>query len=87
MQGVRRLCDTYGILIIADEVMAGVGRTGDVWAHRQLGIDADIITAAKGLTAAYLPLGATIVTERIAKHFEENVFYGGLTYAARPCCV
>src|SRR5687768_4431436 len=83
-QGLRVLCDKYGILLIADEVMTGFGRTGAWFAVDHWNVVPDIITMAKGLTSAYLPLGAVAVTDRIASYFDKNVFYGGLTYNAHP---
>jgi taurine--2-oxoglutarate transaminase len=80
MQGVRALCDKYGILMIADEVMAGFGRTGKWFAIEHWNVVPDMITMAKGLTSAYVQLGALGVRRKIADHFRDNVFYGGLTY-------
>lgn len=80
MQGIRQLCDQYGILFIADEVMSGFGRTGEWFAVDHWGVEPDIMSVAKGLTSSYLPLGATIVSEEIGKYFDEKVLYAGLTY-------
>ena len=66
MQGVREICDRYGILLIADEVMSGFGRTGAWWAVDHWGVVPDLITMAKGLTASYLPLGAVGMRRKIA---------------------
>jgi taurine---2-oxoglutarate transaminase len=79
-QGLRKILDKYGILLVCDEVMAGFGRTGKMFAFEHYGIVPDVLTMAKGLTSAYAPLGAVAVTDPIARHFEENVFWGGLTY-------
>jgi taurine--2-oxoglutarate transaminase len=84
LQGVRRLCDKYGILLIADEVMAGFGRTGKWFSVDHWDVVPDLITMAKGLTAAYVQLGAVGMRRRIAEHFRDNVFYGGLTYNSHP---
>ncbi|TNF32394.1 MAG: aminotransferase class III-fold pyridoxal phosphate-dependent enzyme [Deltaproteobacteria bacterium] len=84
LQGLRALCDKYGILLVCDEVMAGFGRTGKLFAFQHYGIVPDIVTMAKGLTSSYLPLGAMGVSDAIAKHFQDNVFYGGLTYNSHP---
>jgi taurine--2-oxoglutarate transaminase len=84
IQGVRRLCDKYGILMIADEVMAGFGRTGKWFSIEHWDVVPDIITMAKGLTAAYVQLGAVGLRRKIADHFKDNVFYGGLTYNSHP---
>lgn len=84
LQGVRELCDRYGILMVCDEVMAGFGRTGEWFAVNHWGVVPDIITMAKGLTSSYIPLGAVGIRSRIARHFEDNVFHGGLTYNSHP---
>jgi taurine--2-oxoglutarate transaminase len=84
MQGLRELCDKYGILLIADEVMAGFGRTGVWFSVDHWKVVPDLITMAKGLTSAYVQLGAVGMRRQIADHFENNVFYGGLTYNSHP---
>ena len=84
LQGVRALCDKYGILMIADEVMAGFGRTGKWFSVDHWNVVPDIITMAKGLTSAYVQLGAVGMRRKIADHFRDNVFYGGLTYNSHP---
>ena len=84
LKGLRALLDRYGVLLICDEVMAGFGRTGKMFAFEHGDIVPDIVTMAKGLTSSYLPLGAMGVSDRIADHFRENVFWGGLTYNSHP---
>jgi taurine--2-oxoglutarate transaminase len=84
LEGVRELCDRHGILFIADEIMCGFGRTGEWFAVNHYDLVPDLMTAAKGLTSSYLPLGAVAIKPEIAAHFEENVFYGGLTYNSHP---
>src|SRR5262247_855957 len=84
MQGVRALCDKYGILMICDEVMAGFGRTGEWFAIDHWNVVPDMITMAKGLTAAYVQLGAVGMRRAIADQFQDKVFYGGLTYNSHP---
>ncbi len=84
MQGLRDLCDKYGIMLIADEVMAGFGRTGEWFAIDHWKVVPDLISMAKGLTSAYVALGAVGMRRQIADHFEKNVFYGGLTYNSHP---
>jgi taurine---2-oxoglutarate transaminase len=84
MQGVRVLCDQYGILMIADEVMSGFGRTGEWFAVDHWKVEPDLMTMAKGLTSAYAPLGAVGMRREIAQHFNESVYQGGLTYNAHP---
>jgi taurine---2-oxoglutarate transaminase len=84
MQGVRALCDKHGILMICDEVMAGFGRTGEWFAIDHWKVVPDIITMAKGLTAAYVQLGAVGMRRAIADKFTDKVFYGGLTYNSHP---
>ncbi|MBC8506540.1 MAG: aminotransferase class III-fold pyridoxal phosphate-dependent enzyme, partial [Chloroflexi bacterium] len=78
---VRELCDKYGILLISDEVMSGWGRTGKWFAVDNWDVEPDIITTAKGITSGYVPLGAVIVSEEIANHFEDKYLYAGLTYS------
>ncbi len=84
MQGLRALCDKYGILLIADEVMAGFGRTGEWFSVDHWKVVPDLISMAKGLTSAYVQLGAVGMRRHIADHFQHNVFYGGLTYNSHP---
>ena len=84
MQGVRALCDKYGILMIADEVMSGFGRTGKWFAIDHWGVVPDLITMAKGLTSAYVQLGAVGMRRPIADSFREKPFPGGLTYSSHP---
>ncbi len=84
LQGVRELCDRYGILMVCDEIMSGFGRTGAWFAVDHWKVVPDIITMAKGLTSSYVPLGAVGMRPRVAEHFEKNVFYGGLTYNSHP---
>ena len=84
IEGVRKLCDKYGILMIADEVMAGFGRTGEWFAVDHWKVVPDLICMAKGLTSSYLPLGAVGMRHHIAQHFQDKVFYGGLTYNSHP---
>ena len=81
---LRKLLDRYGILLICDEVMAGMGRTGKMMAYEHFDVVPDIVTMAKGLTSSYFPLGAMGVSEPIAKHFETHTFWGGLTYNSHP---
>src|SRR5438128_7545595 len=84
MQGLRALCDKHGILLIADEVMAGFGRTGEWFSVDHWKVVPDLISMAKGLTSAYVQLGAVGMRRHIADHFQNNVFYGGLTYNSHP---
>ncbi|HTY53993.1 MAG TPA: aminotransferase class III-fold pyridoxal phosphate-dependent enzyme [Candidatus Binataceae bacterium] len=86
MAGVRSLCDKYGILFIADEVMSGFGRTGEWFAVNHWQVVPDLMTVAKGLTSAYVPLGAVIMKEEIASHFDNNVLSAGLTFNSHPVC-
>ncbi len=81
---MREICDKYGILLISDEVMSGFGRTGKWFAVDHWAVAPDIITMAKGLTSGYVPLGAVVVSDKIAEHFEDNKLWGGLTYSAHP---
>jgi taurine---2-oxoglutarate transaminase len=84
LQGLRAICDRHGILLVCDEVMCGLGRTGRWFAADHWNVVPDMITMAKGLTSAYLPLGAVAMSARIAAHFDQKVFFGGLTYNAHP---
>ena len=84
LQGVRELCTRHGILMVADEVMSGFGRTGEWFAVDHWKVVPDLLTMAKGLTSAYVPLGAVGMRRTIAEHFKEKVFYGGLTYNSHP---
>src|SRR5882757_176869 len=84
MQGVRDLCTRHGILMICDEVMSGFGRTGAWFAIDHWNVVPDIITMAKGLTSAYIPLGAVGMRRGIADYFREKAFPGGLTYGSHP---
>lgn len=77
---VREICDKYGILLISDEVMSGWGRTGAWFAVDNWNVTPDIITTAKGITSGYIPLGAVIVSDKIAQFFDDKYLYAGLTY-------
>jgi taurine--2-oxoglutarate transaminase len=84
LKKVRELCDKYGILMIDDEVMSGFGRTGKMFAIEHHGVTPDIMCMAKGITSGYLPLGAMVVTDKIAAHFDNIPLALGLTYSAHP---
>jgi taurine--2-oxoglutarate transaminase len=84
LQGVRAICDRHGILLVADEVMSGFGRTGEWFAINHWNVVPDLMTMAKGLTSAYIPLGAVGMRRAIADHFNDKVFFGGLTYNSHP---
>jgi len=84
LTGLRKICDKYGILMIADEVMSGFGRTGEWFAVDHWKVVPDLLCMAKGLTSSYLPLGAVGMRHHIAQHFQDKVFYGGLTYNSHP---
>jgi taurine--2-oxoglutarate transaminase len=86
LQKIRAICDKHGILLIADEVMSGFGRTGKWFGVDNYNVAPDMIATAKGINAGYLPLGALIVSDKIAKHFEDHVLWLGLTYSAHPVC-
>ncbi|HEY2899633.1 MAG TPA: aminotransferase class III-fold pyridoxal phosphate-dependent enzyme [Polyangia bacterium] len=81
---IRAICDRHGVLLIADEVLSGFGRTGRWFAVDHDGVTPDLLTVAKGVTAGYAPGGAVIVTERIARHFDDDVLWCGLTAYAHP---
>jgi taurine---2-oxoglutarate transaminase len=84
LQGIRELCTKHGIVMICDEVMAGFGRTGRWFAVDNWDVVPDLMTMAKGLTSSYLPLGAVAMNPRIADHFNDRVYFGGLTYSSHP---
>lgn len=79
IRGVRRLCDEYGILLVFDETITGWGRTGKWFACEHYGVVPDLLTTAKGITSAYVPLGAVVMTSRIRDFFLDRPFVGGLT--------
>ncbi len=87
LQGVRELCDRHGILLIADEVMAGFGRTGAWFAVDHWNVVPDILTSAKGLTSSAAPLGAVGLRPHVYRYFDDHVFWGGLTYNSHPLCL
>ncbi len=84
MPRIRQICDEYGVLLIADEVMSGWGRTGKWFCVDHWGVKPDILVTAKGITSAYVPLGLTATTTKIADYFEEHYFSHGHTYEAHP---
>src|SRR5262249_31943777 len=84
LAGVRALCDEFGLVMIADEVMAGFGRCGEWFAIDHWGVPPDLITFAKGVNSGYVPLGGVIISQPIADTFAERVFPGGLTYSGHP---
>jgi len=84
IKGVRALCDKYNILMIADEVMTGFGRTGEWFAVNHWNVIPDIMTMAKGITSGYAPLGAVAMKPEIAATFNDRVFEGGLTFNGHP---
>ncbi|KRB11450.1 aspartate aminotransferase family protein [Lysobacter sp. Root690] len=84
LQGVRELCDRHGIVMVADEVMAGFGRCGEWFAIDRWRVVPDLIAFAKGVNCGYVPLGGVIISERIAESFATKVFPGGLTYSGHP---
>ncbi len=84
LKQVRALCDKYDILFIADEVMSGFGRTGHWFGVNAHEVIPDMIATAKGITAGYLPLGALMVSDKIAAEFDDQVLWLGLTYSAHP---
>ena len=84
LAGVRELCDRYGIVYIADEVMCGFGRAGRWFAFEEHGLVPDLITFAKGANSGYVPIGGVIISDEIAATFDERVFPGGLTYSGHP---
>jgi len=81
---VRELCDRHGILLIFDEVMTGFGRTGEAFAAQTFGVRPDMITFAKGVTSAYVPLGGVAMRESLAAHFDSRALPSGHTYSGHP---
>lgn len=84
LQGVRELCDKHGIVYIADEVMAGFGRTGRWFAFEHYDVTPDLITFAKGINSGYVPLGGVVLGDHIAADFDHQAYPGGLTYSGHP---
>ena len=84
LEGLRALCDKYGIVWIADEVMAGFGRTGKWFAYQNWGAQPDLIVFAKGVNSGYVPAGGVVISDRIAATFKDQMFPGGLTYSGHP---
>lgn len=84
LPGVRELRDRYGIVLILDEVMAGFGRTREWFAFDGFDVMPDLITFAKGVNSGYIPVGGVVISDGIARHFDDRVFPGGLTYSGHP---
>ena len=84
LPGVRKLCDEYGIVMICDEVMAGFGRTGKMFAFENFDVKPDIVTFAKGITCGYVQLGGVAVSSEIAAYFDDHLLSCGLTYSGHP---
>ncbi|MBP5446367.1 MAG: aminotransferase class III-fold pyridoxal phosphate-dependent enzyme [Acholeplasmatales bacterium] len=84
LPGVRKICDEFGIILICDEVMAGWGRTGKLFAFENFGIKPDIVSFAKGVTCGYVQLGGCAVSKEIAAFFDDSTLLCGLTYSGHP---
>lgn len=84
IQGVRKLCDEFGIVMIMDEVMVGFGRTGKWLTLEHYGVTPDLITFAKGVNSGYVPAGGVLISEAINNYFNDKPFPGGLTYSGHP---
>jgi taurine--2-oxoglutarate transaminase len=84
MAGVREICDRYGIMFIADEVMAGFGRTGKWFAIEHFNVVPDLMTFAKGVTSGYVPLGGVAISDAVYNTFADRAYPGGLTYSGHP---
>ena len=84
LQGVRKVCDEFGIVMICDEVMAGWARTGKMFAFENFDVVPDIVTFAKGVTCGYIPLGGVAVSSKIAAYFDDHLLSCGLTYSGHP---
>lgn len=83
-EGVRKLCDEHGIVLILDEVMAGFGRAGTWFAHQHYTVEPDIVTFAKGVNSGYVPLGGVAMDDDIYSSFADQAYPGGLTYSGHP---
>ena len=84
LPGVRKICDEFGIMMICDEVMAGWGRTGKMFAFENFDVKPDIVTFAKGVTCGYVQLGGCVVSKKIAEYFDDHLLSCGLTYSGHP---
>jgi taurine---2-oxoglutarate transaminase len=84
LEGVRKICDQHGVVMVADEVMTGFGRCGEWFAVDRWNVAPDLMTFAKGVNCGYVPLGGVVISDRIAKTFENRAFPGGLTYSGHP---
>ena len=84
LPGVRKICDEFGIMMICDEVMAGFGRTGKMFAFENFDVKPDIVSFAKGVTCGYVQLGGVAVSKKIAEYFDDHVLSCGLTYSGHP---
>lgn len=84
LAGVRKICDEFGIMMICDEVMAGFGRTGKLFAFEHFGVKPDIVSFAKGITCGYVQLGGVCVSKKIAAYFDDHLLSCGLTYSGHP---
>jgi taurine--2-oxoglutarate transaminase len=84
LAGVREICDRYGIVYIADEVMCGFGRTGSWFAYQDHDVKPDLVVFAKGVNSGYVPLGGVVLNEAISATFNDRVYPGGLTYSGHP---
>lgn len=84
LPGVRKICDEFGIMMICDEVMAGFGRTGKMFAFENFGVKPDIVSFAKGVTCGYVQLGGVCVSKEIAAYFDDHLLSCGLTYSGHP---
>src|SRR5690606_13721427 len=86
---IRRVCDQYGVLLIADEVATGFGKTGEMFACQLEGVSPDLMILGKGITGGYLPLSATVTAEHVYEAFygdDNKKLFHGHTYAGNPIC-
>lgn len=84
MEGVRKICDDYGIMMICDEVMTGFGRTGKMFGFENFGVKPDLVSFAKGVTCGYAQLGGVAVCTKVADYFDDHLLSCGLTYSGHP---
>lgn len=84
LKGIRKICDDFGIMMICDEVMAGFGRTGKMFAFENFDVKPDIVSFAKGVTCGYVQLGGVVVSKKSAEYFDDHLLSCGLTYSGHP---
>ncbi len=84
LAGIRERCDSHGIMMICDEVMAGFGRCGEWFAFQKWGVQPDLVCFAKGVNSGYIPLGGVVISRKVSSSFQDKAYPGGLTYSGHP---